>query len=78
MAEATVDLSVTQEDLNGLLQDNPSVSLQLQIRALTRKCQEQANRIEELEQELIQRTPIRELNARDKKGVSHANSKKGR
>lgn len=52
MVEATVDLSVTQDDLNGLLQDNPNLSLQLQNRALTRKCQEQANQIQELLEEI--------------------------
>ena len=46
---ADIDVAVTKEDLDSLIKENPSVSLQLQVKALTRKCQEQADRIEELE-----------------------------
>ena len=46
---ADIDVAVTKEDLDSLIKENPTVSLQLQIKALTRKCQEQADRIEELE-----------------------------
>ena len=46
---ADIDVAVTKEDLDSLLKENPTVSLQLQVKALTRKCQEQADRIAELE-----------------------------
>ena len=46
---ADIDVAITKEDLDSLIKENPTVSLQLQIKALTRKCQEQADRIEELE-----------------------------
>ena len=46
---ADIDVAVTKEDLDSLIKENPTVSLQLQVKALTRKCQEQADRIEELE-----------------------------
>ena len=46
---ADIDVAVTKEDLDSLLQENPTVSLQLRLKALTRKCQEQADRIAELE-----------------------------
>ena len=46
---ADIDVAVTKEDLDSLIKENPAVSLQLQVKALTRKCQEQADRIEELE-----------------------------
>ena len=46
---ADIDVAVTKEDLDSLIKENPTVSLQLQLKALTRKCQEQADRIAELE-----------------------------
>ena len=46
---ADIDVAVTKEDLDSLIKENPAVSLQLQVKALTRKCQEQADRIAELE-----------------------------
>ena len=46
---ADIDVAVTKEDLDSLLKENPTVSLQLQVKALTRKCQEQADRIAVLE-----------------------------
>ena len=46
---ADIDVAVTKEDLDSLLQENPTVSLQLRLKALTRKSQEQADRIAELE-----------------------------
>jgi hypothetical protein len=46
---ADIDVAITKEDLDSLIKENPTVSLQLQVKALTRKCQEQADRIEELE-----------------------------
>ena len=46
---ADIDVAVTKEDLDSLLKENPTISLQLQVKALTRKCQEQADRISELE-----------------------------
>ena len=46
---ADIDVAVTKEDLDSLLKENPTISLQLQVKALTRKCQEQADRIAELE-----------------------------
>ena len=46
---ADIDVAVTKEDLDSLLKENPTVSLQLQVKALTRKFQEQADRIAELE-----------------------------
>ena len=52
MVASNVDVQVTQDDVNGVIRDNPMVALQLQVRALTRTCQEQANRIQELEAQL--------------------------
>jgi ABC-type enterochelin transport system substrate-binding protein len=46
---ADIDVAITKEDLDSLIKENPTVSLQLQLKALTRKCQEQADRIAELE-----------------------------
>jgi cell division protein FtsB len=64
---ADIDVTVTQADLNGLLQDNPTVSLQLQVRALTRKCQELADRVDELTSE-----------NQSLRGGKNADGKKGR
>ena len=52
MVASNVDVRVTQDDVNDVIRDNPMVALQLQVRALTRTCQEQANRIQELEAQL--------------------------
>jgi len=52
MVASNVDVRVTQDDMNDVIRDNPMVALQLQVRALTRTCQEQANRIQELEDQL--------------------------
>ena len=52
MVAANVNVQVTQDDMNGVIRDNPMVALKLQVRALTRTCQEQANRIQELEAQL--------------------------
>jgi hypothetical protein len=52
MVAANVDVKVTQDDVNGVIRDNPMVALQLQVRALTRTCQEQANLIQDLEAQL--------------------------
>ena len=56
MVAANVDVRVTQDDMNGVIRDNPMVALQLQVRALTRTCQEQADRIQDLEGQLKSRT----------------------
>jgi len=46
---ADIDVAVTKEDLDSVIKENPLVSLQLQVKALTRKCQELADKIVELE-----------------------------
>ena len=51
---ADVDVSITNEDLTQVLRDNPLVTLQLQVKALTRTCQEQAERLASLESELVE------------------------
>ena len=56
MVAANVNVQVTQDDMNGVIRDNPMVALQLQVRALTRTCQEQADRIQDLEGQLKSRT----------------------
>jgi len=67
MVAANVDVRVTQDDVNDVIRDNPMVALQLQVRALTRTCQEQANRIQELEAQL------KPSKTKGKEGL-HANS----
>ena len=56
MVASNVDVRVTQDDVNDVIRDNPMVALQLQVRALTRTCQEQADRIQDLEGQLKSRT----------------------
>ena len=56
MVAANVNVQVTQDDMNGVIRDNPMVALQLQVRALTRTCQEQADQIQDLEAQLKSRT----------------------
>ena len=66
MAEqADITLQITQEDLNDTLRENPALMMQLRIHALTRTCQEQADRIMSLELE------VETLNK--KRGKNHAN-----
>jgi|10_taG_2_1085330.scaffolds.fasta_scaffold99646_2 hypothetical protein len=49
MVATDVNVQVTQEDVNEVIRNNPLVALQLQVRALTRTCQEQADKIDQLE-----------------------------
>jgi hypothetical protein len=70
MAEATGDIGITLDDVNGLIQESPMVSLQLQNRALVRKCQELVTQVQALQEEIATLT--------SDKGVSNANGKKGR
>ena len=56
MVASNVDVRVTQDDVNDVIRDNPMVALQLQVRALTRTCQEQADQIQDLEAQLKSRT----------------------
>ena len=56
MVATDVNVQVTQEDVNEVIRNNPLVALQLQVRALTRTCQEQADRIQDLEGQLKSRT----------------------
>ena len=70
MAQATDDIGITLDDVNGLIQESPMVSLQLQNRALTRKCQELVTQVQALQEEIATLT--------SDKGVSNANGKKGR
>ena len=46
MVATDVNVQVTQEDVNEVIRNNPLVALQLQVRALTRTCQEQADKID--------------------------------
>ena len=70
MAQATDDIGITLDDVNGLIQESPMVSLQLQNRALVRKCQELVTQVQTLQEEIATLT--------SDKGVSNANGKKGR
>ena len=47
-----VDVSITNQDFQEVVRENPTVALQLQIKALTRKCNEQAEEIVALKAEL--------------------------
>jgi cell shape-determining protein MreC len=47
-----VDVSITNQDFQEVVRENPTVALQLQIKALTRKCNELAEEIATLKAEL--------------------------
>ena len=63
MVATDVNVQVTQEDVNEVIRNNPLVALQLQVRALTRTCQEQADKIDQLE------TQITEIDVDAKKNI---------
>ena len=63
MVATDVNVQVTQEDVNEVIRNNPLVALQLQVRALTRTCQEQADKIDQLE------TQITEIDVDAKKSI---------
>jgi hypothetical protein len=63
MVATDVNVQVTQEDVNEVIRNNPLVALQLQVRALTRTCQEQADKIDQLE------TQIAEIDVDAKKSI---------